>query len=348
VTTPKISVCLPTYNRAGYLAQALASVLAQTFQDYEVIVSDNCSQDHTGDVVRAVTDPRVRYVRNETNIGLFGNMNQCLELARGEYVCILPDDDLYAPTLLERESAILDRHAQVGFVHAAAYQIDSAGAGLSLVRSYPSDCVLDGDQEFVGYLKGHNVWFPTAMVRRSLYRQVGAFDPSFLCSDFLMWLRLSLHGDVAYIAEPLAGIRVHASTISSNISPQRWCDEFFAIVEQGFLLAEAQRPGLITSRGEVMRTAVQTQGKRFFVAALAALTAGDTVSADGYLAVVRDLERKGLSRKYGVAASALRTSAGLRLLTLTRQLRRAWKTSRLEGDGAWLADVRNSQQVRIG
>lgn len=342
--TPKVTVCLPTYNRAVYLAQSLSSVLAQTFQDFEVIVSDNCSVDHTGEVVRAVADPRVRYIRNETNIGLFRNMNQCLDLARGEYVCILHDDDLYAPRFLEREIHMLDEHPSAGFVHSAAYQIDSAGARLTLCRSYSKDCLLDGNEEFVRYLRGHNVWFPTVMVRRELYRQVGGFDPSFLCSDFLMWLRLSLRADVAYIAEPLAGIRVHAAALSSSISPQRWCEEFFDIVDQGFRLAESQRPALIRSREEVMRAAVRAQGRRFFVAAMASLTAGDIRAADGYIAVLRDLEGKGLSRTYGLAARALHNRAGLSLLTLTRRLRRAWKASRAwKADEAWAAEVQSPQ-----
>jgi cellulose synthase/poly-beta-1,6-N-acetylglucosamine synthase-like glycosyltransferase len=335
VTNPRVTVCIPTYNRAGYLSQCLSSVLAQTFRDFEVIVSDNCSTDATGEIVRACGDPRVRYVRNDRNLGVFPNMNRCLELATGEYVCILHDDDLYAPQFLERETRMLDQHPNAGFVHAAAYQIDAAGACLGLRRSYPRDCLLDGKEEFVRYLQGHNVWCPTVMVRRDLYRKVGGFDPSYLCSDFLMWLRLSLRADVAYIAEPLAAVRVHTAALSSSIPPNRWCEDFFDILDQGFCLAESQRPALIRSREQVMRGAVRAQGKRFFIAAVASLATGDVHAAEGYMAVLHELERRGLPSIYFLLAKAFQNPAGLSLLTLTRQLRRTWKASRMPVEEAW-------------
>jgi hypothetical protein len=330
----KVTVCLPTYNRADYLSQALASVLGQTFQDFEVIVSDNCSADNTGEVVRAVTDPRVRYVRNETNIGLFRNMNQCLEMARGEYICILHDDDLYLPEFLERSVQMLDRYPSAGFVHSAAYEIDAAGARVSLSRHYAADCLRNGDDEFVRYLQGHNVWFPTAMVRRDLYRQVGGFEPSILCSDFLMWLQLAIRADVVYISTPLAGMRIHSGALSSSLTPQRWYQEFFDILEQGLRMADAQRPGLIRSRQAVMQAAVRAQGRRFFIAAIAAMTSRDTHGAAGYIAVLRELEGRGLARVYGLVARMLHNRPGFSLLAVTRHLRRSWKTLRLRGGEA--------------
>lgn len=320
---PKISVCILTYNREKYLAECLSSILNQTFLDFEVIVSDDCSADATAEVMRGFTDPRVRYVRNDTHIGVFPNMNRCLELATGEYVCILHDDDLYAPRFLELEAAMLDRHPSAAFVHCAVYVIDVGGTRRRMIRAYSHDCLLDGKQEFLRYLGGHNVCCSTVMVRRDLYRRAGAFDTDLLCSDWLMWLQLALHGDVAYLAEPLVAMRVHAITISSSIEPSRWCWEFLNIAERGFRLAEAADPSLLRSREDVMRGAVRTQGKRFFIAAMAAITDGAFSVADGYLEVLRELEQRGLPRAYRFLAQMLRNRIGREFLFHVRRLRRA-------------------------
>lgn len=332
---PKISVCIPTYNRAGYLSQCLASILDQTFQNFEVIVSDNCSTDATGETVRAFGDARVRYVRNDSNIGAFRNMNRCLDMACGDYVCILHDDDLYAPRFLEREAEMLDRHPSAGFVHCSVYEIDAAGTRRRLVRAFSQDCLVESKREFVRYLGGHNVCCSTVMVRRDLYRRVGAFDTDLLCSDWLMWLQFSLMADVAYVAEPLASMRVHKTTLSSGIEPSRWCEEFLTIAERGFLLAEAACPSLVRSKESLMRRAATAQAQRFFIAALAALTDGAVSVADGYVAVLRELERRGAPRSYAWLAMAFRNPVGRHVLRLIRRLRRAQAAKELPSGGAW-------------
>lgn len=330
---PKVTVCLPTYNRSGYLSQCLASVLAQTFRDFEVIVSDNCSPDDTAEIVGAFRDARIRYVRNPRNIGVFPNMNQCLELARGQYVCIVHDDDLYEPRFLEREVEMLDRHPMAAFVHCATCEIDKDGRRVRLVRAYSEDCLLEGKAEFIRYLGGHNVCCSTVMVRGDLYRKMGGFDASLMCSDWLMWLRLCLEGDVAYLAEPLASLRIHKSALSSGIDPARWCQEFLTVIRRGLSVAEAASPSLITRRSELIQGASKTQGKRFFIAAVAALCEGDDKAVNGFVEVLCELERYGLSRAYVRWISAFRNPVGRWGLSWVRRLRRFWAGQVLAGKG---------------
>src|SRR5262249_26443707 len=106
---PKVSVCLPVYNGANYLAESMTSVLTQTYEDYRLIVADNCSTDATPDIVAGFKDRRIVYHRNAANLGLVGNHNRCLELAGGEYVCIWHHDDVMLPTNLEEKVGTLDR-----------------------------------------------------------------------------------------------------------------------------------------------------------------------------------------------------------------------------------------------
>jgi hypothetical protein len=321
-STPRITVCLPTYNRAGYLSQCLGSILAQTFSDFEVVVSDNCSSDATSEIIGALRDPRVRYVRNPSNIGVFPNMNQCLEQARGEYICVVHDDDLYEPRFLECEVEMLDRHPSAAFVHCATYEIDEESRRRRVVRAYPQNRLLAGKAEFVRYLGGHNVCCSTVMVRGDLYRKIGGFDTSLLCSDWLMWLRLCLEGDVAYVAEPQASLRIHKSALSSGIDAARWCREFLAVVQRGLSIAETACPSVLTNRAKMVKRAATSQGRRFFISAVAAMCEGDDSVADGFVDVLRELEQHGLSRAYAGLALACRNPVGRRCLSGVRRLRR--------------------------
>ncbi len=319
---PKVTVCLPTYNRSGYLIQCLASILAQTFRDFEVIVSDNCSSDDTPAVVGALRDPRLRYVRNASNIGVFPNMNQCLDLARGQYICILHDDDLYEPWFLEREVALLDRHPSAAFVHCATYEIDGEGRRRRVVRAYLEDRLLDGKAEFRRYLGGHNVCCSTVMVRGDHYRKMGGFDTELLCSDWLMWLRLCLEGDVAYVAEPLASMRVHGASFSSSIQAVRWCQDFLGVLDRGLAVAEAACPSLVADRGDLLRQASRAQGKRFLIAAVAALCEGNESGTKGFVQVLRELEGLGSPRAYAWLVQACRNPVGRFCLRGVRRLHR--------------------------
>lgn len=320
---PKISVCIPTYNRAALLKECLASLVRQTFRDVEIIVSDNCSTDDTQAVIAACADPRLRSYRNDTNIGPYPNLNRLLELAQGEYVCILHDDDLYAPEFLEREARMLDEHPRAGMVHCAVREVDEQGRQRQVVRAYPTTRILDGKQEFVRYLQGHNVCCSSVMARRTVYRDAGPFDARYLTADFLMWMKLALRGDVAYIADPLLDMRVHPNAVTSWLAPSRWHEEFIAILEEGLALGAAADPSLIARRPALLRQAAKAQGRRFLVAALAAIARGDFALARGHIAVLEKLRDIGLSRGYAVSARLFTNRLGQWALSGVAVLRRA-------------------------
>lgn len=326
---PRVSVCIPTYNRARYLSECIDSILSQSFSDFELIVSDNCSADDTDAVVRSFGDHRIHYSKNPSNMGVTANRNCCLDLARGEYLTILGDDDVYASRFLEREVDVLDRHPGVGFVHCATYEINQEGVRRRLVQAYSEDCVLSGEDQLRLFLCGHNVCCSTVMVRRSVQEVVGCYVPDLLSHDWLMWIELTLRADVAYIAEPLVGMRVHRNSVSSSIQPAVWCDEFLQIAERGLEVAKKVRPELRLSKAEIMEQAAKTQGRRFFIAAMSALTDGAVSEADGYVAVLRKLERWGAPRFYAGLARLFRNQVGRSVLALVRRLRRVWEAREL-------------------
>lgn len=321
--TPKVSVLVPTYNRAALLKEFLPTILSQTFQDFELVIGDNCSPDNTGDVARSFTDPRVRYVRHEANLGPFGNMNRLLELARGEYVCIAHDDDVYLPGFLERESAMLDANPTAGMVHCAIYETNASGQRQRTERAYASTRLLGGKQEFIRYLQGHNVVCSSVMARRAVYVEAGPFEGRHICADFLMWLKFALIADVAYLAEPLLERRVHDESVTGSLNPQWWHDEFWSIFEEALVLAAKVDSALVRDRASLVHAAAEAQGKRFFVAGLAATAHGAYPVARAYASVLDQMRAVGLPGSYATTVKLLTNPVGRGLLSLIKRIRRA-------------------------
>lgn len=110
-TKVKFSIVIPTYNRATLLKRTVESALLQDeFEDYEVIVVDDCSSDETWDYLRNIKSPKLRIFRNDSRLGMGPNWNKAVRLSHGEYVFILQDDDIALPNLMSRASALLDRY----------------------------------------------------------------------------------------------------------------------------------------------------------------------------------------------------------------------------------------------
>lgn len=219
----KVSVCVPTYNGCPFVELAVQSILAQSFHDFELIVSDDFSTDATPREVARIAGERLSLSGNPRRLGLVGNWNRCLELATGQYVQIFHQDDLMLPNCVERMASVLDTNPNVGFVFANIRTINAAGevVGPHWTKRLPSVDTIFSGGDFIRLLlrEGNLVACPSAMARASVLRSVGPFDESLRYTpDLEMWLRLALHCDVAYIAEPLVLLRRHARQESSHFS----------------------------------------------------------------------------------------------------------------------------------
>lgn len=124
MSTPLVSICLPTYNRPDLLERAVRSCLAQSRPDFEIVITDNSPGDESGAVAHRLDDPRIRYHKNATNLGPSGSLNRSLTLARGRYIKFLMDDDLLKPRCLERMVAALETHPTAGVAMAPMDLID--------------------------------------------------------------------------------------------------------------------------------------------------------------------------------------------------------------------------------
>jgi glycosyltransferase involved in cell wall biosynthesis len=211
MTSPLVSVCIPTFNRGHLLQQALESAVTQTLRNLEILVVDDCSDENITSIVHGINDARVRYYRNPENLGMVANFSRCAKLARGRFVSILHTDDYYESEILERESQFLATHSSVSMVYTAYYLAHELSGQTKVVRPYPQDRIFVGTTHVEDLMrKGNHVAFSSVMVRKSCYERVGEFQTSLpYTSDLEMWLRLSLRYPVGYLAIPLVTWRLH-------------------------------------------------------------------------------------------------------------------------------------------
>jgi glycosyltransferase involved in cell wall biosynthesis/SAM-dependent methyltransferase len=226
---PALSVCVPTWNGATYVAETLRSVLAQTFTDFELLIVDDGSTDATLNIVASFADPRVRVHQNARRLGLAGNWNRCLELAQGRYVKFLFQDDTLEPDAVAVLFATLEA-APLSPLAFGRRQIRYHGPGLEdfpLQGGY-YDEVLDGFyRSFAGSVTGvelvtqalregrdlavNVIGEPSfVLLRRQAVLEAGGFDPGFVqLPDWELWLRLARRGPLVFVDHRLGVFRVH-------------------------------------------------------------------------------------------------------------------------------------------
>lgn len=234
---PKVSVCIPTFNAADYLRQAIESVLWQDYQDFEIVIVDNCSTDHTVSVVsefQQLSNGRIRFYQNDRNIGLVGNLNRCLEYAKGTYIKFLMADDMLLPGCLEQMAIGLDTYKSVTLVAGGRLIIDENGRELTISRYSNTNVVVPGKQVITECLFGsHYIGEPTAVMFRKSDLEGKFREDMPQVLDIDMWFRLLERGDLLYMGGPLCVIRQHAEQMThANIQSG-------ALVEDNIKLFEA-------------------------------------------------------------------------------------------------------------
>lgn len=219
---PAITVAVPTFNRPALLRETITSVLSQTFEDFELVISDNASSEATHEVVAAFCDRRIRYHRNPTNIGLVGNLNRCLALGRGTFIAVFHDDDRMCPENLARKVDALRRYPSVGFVHSRFDSIDGDGAVIARDRTVgpmrTEDAFERGSDFLARTLTGWNVVNASSVVmRRECFQRLGGFSTRLLfTTDFEYWMRIACDYDVLFLAASLIECRIHEEAGTSD------------------------------------------------------------------------------------------------------------------------------------
>ena len=239
---PAISVCIPTYNAAPWIAATIDSVLAQTRGDFELVILDDCSADDTLGIVRRYDDPRIRLLVHERNMGAEAAWNRLLQEARGRFVKLLCCDDLIYPTCLERQAAILERpdQATVALVTGPRDIIDDAGAVIVRRRGMTQAGRVEGQTMIRRVVASGRNWIGeplSVMFRREVAASVGGFDASEpYCIDIDLWCRLLSKGDLWVVPETVGAFRVSRSSWSFRLAGKQSAQDraFFARIRDQF------------------------------------------------------------------------------------------------------------------
>jgi hypothetical protein len=209
--SPRVTVLLAVHNGGAYLSDAVTSVLAQTFEDFELLLVDDASTDEAVDSLPA--DPRIRILRNERNLGQIPSLNRGLGEARGEYVARLDHDDLCLPRRLERQVEALDRDPSVAL---ASTWVDIVGEDGRLW--FPMRGSIDSYVDFLArvLIDDLPLAHPAIMFRREIVRELGGYDESLgAAEDKDLYRRIVLSGKSAYVVPELLVIyRRHAAQMT--------------------------------------------------------------------------------------------------------------------------------------
>jgi len=202
---PEVSVLMPAYNDAAFVAEALDSVLAQTFTGFEFVIVDDGSTDATGEVIAACAakDARIRVLTNERNLGIVAALNRGLDACRGRYVARMDADDVALPDRLAKQTARMDADAGVVALGGAIEHIDASGADTGVCRR----CATGGSM-----LAANPLLHPTVMIRREVLETHHLrYQERFrYAEDYFLWLQLSRFGRLGAADEVVLKYRLNA------------------------------------------------------------------------------------------------------------------------------------------
>lgn len=211
---PKVSVIISTYNRAEYLSRSIGSVFRQTYENYELIVVDDASNDNTSDVVADFGDKRIRYIKHDKNKGGPAARNTGIKSAKGEYIALLDDDDEWMAEKLELQVRHMEEVSdRVGVIYCG-----------SEIREEPEDKLIEiYFPDYAGDLRYHLLSGPViggvskVLLRRRCFEKAGLFDENLKsCQDWDMWLRISEHYRFDFVPKVLVVTYLHPGQISDD------------------------------------------------------------------------------------------------------------------------------------
>lgn len=287
---PLVSVCMPAHNAARWIGEAIDSVLAQTYSEFELVVSDNASTDDTAAIVRSYDDPRIRLETTPELIPPVENHNRSVSLSQGSFVKFLHADDLLMPTCLEEMLAVALEDERIGLVFAPReILLDDSEDEENIAWRREHERLSDHFAELAkrnqgrtlfreilaSGLKSNWVGEPSAvMASRASLADVGLFNVRLRqIADLDLWLRIMLSYDVGYLAHPLSAYRHHAQSVTATNARlgRDWLDRLWmleSLAAEPSLTGDERAP-VVQFRKAALRQAARSQarhlaGRRFW------------------------------------------------------------------------------------
>lgn len=220
---PAVTVIALCFNHARFLHECLNSIAAQTQQDFQLIVTDDCSRDGSANLIEewlATHRPDATFIRHTQNAGLCKTLNEALSHARGEFISMIATDDAWEPDKIEQQLALMRcQSANVAVVYADASRMDEAGQRLEkdFIEAHTPECPRPSGRVFAELANRNFIPAMATLIRRQALLDVGGYDERLTYEDYDMWLRLAARYDFVYCPAVLARYRIVATSLVRTV-----------------------------------------------------------------------------------------------------------------------------------
>jgi glycosyltransferase involved in cell wall biosynthesis len=222
IKMPKVSIVIPAYNHEKYVRECVQSVFDQTYQDFEIIITDDGSSDETVNVIKEFDDSRILLYTHANNKGVCTAINNCIQKAAGEYIAVLNSDDIWEPTKLEKQVKYLDSHPEIGAVFTKVAFIDEASDLIGFEKFQHSRTFEKENRsryEWLNYFffSGNCLCHPSILIRKKCHEDVGLYNKRmFNLHDLDMWVRLCFKYEIHILDEKLVCFRIRAGEANAG------------------------------------------------------------------------------------------------------------------------------------
>lgn len=224
MTAPTVSIIMPVYNGAKYLASAIESALAQSWPTLQLILVNDGATDNSDEIIRRyLSDPRITYLVNPANAGVATSRNVALQHATGDYIAFHDQDDLWLPGKLELQMAVMLQHPEIGLLHTRYARIDSAGELFPEYRALGQDAFCNPaaytrvNDVFEEIFISNDIQPLTSIIPKKVFDEVGWFNPDLPgVDDYELWLRIARRYPVGHVQTITGFWRQHAAQQSKQ------------------------------------------------------------------------------------------------------------------------------------
>jgi len=241
---PKVSVIIPSYNHEKFIGEAIESVLNQTYQDFELIIIDDCSHDNSINVIEKFKSEKIRFFRNEKNMGATYTTNKCISKAQGEYIALLNSDDIWELNKLEKQVPILDNNKEIGAVFSDASFVNERGELLNSFDYLWSNIFKQQNRSQARWLRRfffelNCLCHPSVLIRKCIYDRTNLYAYGLRqLVDFEMWVNILKFTQIIVLEDKLVRFRVLSNNINTSaytaINKIRNKNEIFLIMDNFF------------------------------------------------------------------------------------------------------------------
>jgi len=240
-----VTIAIPTYNRADkYLKQTLESALNQTYENLEILVSDNCSTDNTEELVLSYSDSRLRYFKQKENLGPRGNSNFLLSKAKGKYFHMFHDDDRIDHDFIETCMKKAEDREDAGIIMSGSRVIDEKGNVLRENKNN-SEGLTTGELIISWYRNEMNIFLCCTLFNTNVLRKIGGFQAKYNhYADVAANLKCSKLAGRIDVADIKASFRKHAGSITNSTEVNTWCRDAYTLLDLAYSLAPSKKKAI--------------------------------------------------------------------------------------------------------